>query len=125
MDKYKIGHGLGVHTCRITLMKREFVGHVTFEIGGNARGTSILNAAIDYLYDPCKLESDCGFTYYEDDRYSFTLRNGENILPVDNIDFDDLCDMMVAVEIIDYKDEEKRESKWATPNNDRWIPHAD
>lgn len=67
MDKYKIGQGFSVHTCRITLMEREFVGHVTFEIGGNARGTSILNAAIDYLYD--------------------------------------LCDMMVAVEIIDYKDE--------------------
>lgn len=24
MDKYKIGHGLGVHTCRITLMEREW-----------------------------------------------------------------------------------------------------
>ena len=35
MDEYKIGHGLGVHTCRITLMEREFVGHVTFKIGGN------------------------------------------------------------------------------------------
>ena len=58
MDKYKIGHGLGVHTCRITLMEREFVGHVTFDICDNARGTSILNSAIDYLYDPCKLERD-------------------------------------------------------------------
>ena len=122
MNKYKIGHGLGVHTCRITLMEREFIGHITFELGGNCRGASIINSALEYLYDPCKLESDCGFTYTEDGYYSFSLRNGESILPIDGIDFDELSDMIVAVEIIDYKDEEKRESKWATPNNDRWIP---
>ena len=103
MIQYKNRIGLGVHTCRVTLMKQSFTGHVTFEIGGNCQGASILNAALDYLYDPCKLESDCGFTFMEDGYYSFTLMDGDNRLPVDNIDFDELSDMMVGVEIIDYE----------------------
>ncbi len=108
MKTYKNRIGLGVHTCRITLMKKSFTGHITFEIGGNCQGASILDSALDYLYDPCKLESDCGFTYIEDGEdyfYSFTLTDGENRLPVDGVDFDELSDMIVAVEIIDYKDE--------------------
>ena len=111
MDKYKIGHGLGVHTCRITLMEREFVGHVTFKIGGNCRGKDILEAALEYLEDPSKFESDCQLRYDEETyEYSFVLSDGEKNLEYDGIDYFDLYDMMVAVEIIDYE-EEKDESE--------------
>ena len=106
MDKYKIGHGLGVHTCRITLMEREFVGHVIFKIGGNCRGKDILEAALEYLEDPSKFESDCQLRYDEETyEYSFVLSDGEKNLEYECIDYSDLYDMMVAVEIIDYEEE--------------------
>lgn len=33
----KNGNHIGTHTCRLTLMERDFVGHITFKIGGTIR----------------------------------------------------------------------------------------
>ena len=88
MNKYKIGHGLGVHTCRITLMEREFVGHVTFKLGGNCCGKDILEADMEYLEDPSKFESDCQLRYDEETyEYSFVLSDGEKNLEYECIDY--------------------------------------
>ena len=43
------GGNIGTHTCRLTLMDGDFVGHVTFKIGGNCHGASILESANDLL----------------------------------------------------------------------------
>lgn len=108
MDKYDIEHGFGVHTCRITLMEREFVGHITFKIGGNCRGQSILEVALECLEDPSKFESDCQLRYDEETyEYSFVLFDGEKNFEYEGIYYSDLSDMIVAVEIIDYKDEKQ------------------
>ena len=105
----KIGGNIGTHTCRLTLMERDYVGHVTFKIGGNCRGASILESALDYLEDPSRLESDCRFKCYDDGTlYSVVLSNGETTCCYPDMDYDELCDMIVAVEIIDYQDSGKK-----------------
>lgn len=101
----KIGNNIGTHTCCLTLMERDYVGHITFNIGGNCRGASILETALEYLEDPAKLESDCRFKCYDDGSiYSVVLSNGETTCCYPDMDYDELSDMIVAVEIIDYKD---------------------
>lgn len=106
MKYYNTNSRLGNHTCRITLMYTSYVGHVTFTIGGNCHGHSILDSALDYLEDPAKYESDCKFEFYDDGFYSLTLCNGTDTLEFEDIDYDELMDMIVAVEIIDYKPRE-------------------
>lgn len=101
----KNGNHIGTHTCRLTLMERDFVGHITFKIGGNCRGASILETALEYLEDPARLESDCLFKCYDDgSMYSVVLSNGETTCCYLDMDYDELSDMIVAVEIIDYQD---------------------
>lgn len=109
MERYDINYGtLGTHTCRLTLMEQDYVGHVTFNIGGNCHGQSILESALEYLEDPSRFESDCQLRYDEEAyEYSFVLSNGEKSLEYEGIDYSDLSDMIVAVEIIDYKDSNK------------------
>lgn len=104
MKRYDTDYGaIGTHTCRLTLMDRDYVGHVTFTIGGNCCGASILDHALDYLEDPARFESDCQLKYDEETyEYSFVLSNGEKAIEYDSIDYSDLADMIVAVEIIDY-----------------------
>lgn len=106
MNSYVACYPYGTHTCRITLMHKTYVGHVTFIIGGNCHGLSILNSALDYLEDPGRYESDCEFKFYDDGFYSFTLHNRTDEREFEDIDYDELEDMIVAVEIIDYKPRE-------------------
>ena len=103
MKFYNTNNRIGTHTCRITLMYKSYVGHVTFNIGGNCHGLSILNSALDYLEDPGKCESDCSFECYDNGFYSLMLCNGFDVLDFEDIDYDELMDMIVAVEIVDYK----------------------
>lgn len=105
MQRYNIIPGTyGYHTCRLTLMEQSYVGHVTFKIGGNCHGLSILESALEYLEDPCGFESDCQLRYdVEECEYSFVLSDGEKSLEYE-VDYYELSDMIVAVEIIDYQD---------------------
>lgn len=98
-------NGYGTHTCCLTLMRRNFRGHVTFPLGRNCCGGKILEVALRYLRNPGKFESDCQFTYIDKDRYSMVLSNGKSTLVIGEIDYRELFDMIVAVEIIDHKDE--------------------
>ena len=111
MNSYVTCYPYGTHTCRITLMHKTYVGHITFTIGGNCHGLSILNSALDYLEDPVKYESDCKFEFYDDGFYSLTLCNGTDTLEFEDIDYDELMDMIVAVEIIDYKPREEEDDE--------------
>lgn len=105
MDAYKaIDHyGDGMHTCRITLMDDVYVGHVTFKIGGNCKGSQILEAALEFLEDPARYESDCDFLVIDDVFYSVVLKNGDDTLEIGDLEYEELCDRVVAVEIIDYR----------------------
>lgn len=93
----------GTHTCRLTLMKRNFHGYVTFPLGGNCRGGRILDTALNYLRNPGTFKSDCQLTCVEENCYSMELHNRKSTLVIDRIDYQELSNMIVAVEIIDYR----------------------
>lgn len=95
--------GCGTHTCRLTLMRRTFRGHVTFPLGGNCRGGRILDTALGYLRNPGKFKSDCYLTYTGENSYSITLHRGSFRLHIGDINYQELSNMIVAVEIIDYQ----------------------
>lgn len=63
-----------------------------------------LESVLEYLEDPDGFESDCQLRYDEEAyEYSFVLSDGEKSLEYE-VDYYDLSDMIVAVEIIDYQD---------------------
>lgn len=93
----------GTHTCRLTLMRRNFCGHVTFPIKGTCRGGEILEPALRYLRNPGKFESDCQLTYIGENRYSLVLSNGKSTLAIGETDYRNLYSMIVAVEISDFE----------------------
>lgn len=112
MKSYSTCYKYGTHTCQITLMYKSYVGHVAFTIGGNCHGHSILESALDYLEDPGKCESDCNFEFYDDGFYSLTLCDGIGTRELEDVDYDELMDMIVAVEIIDYEPYEENDDEY-------------
>lgn len=101
------GSGCGTHTCRLTFMKQNYRGHVTFPLGGNCRGGTILDAALNYFLNPGRFESDCYLTYAGENSYSITLHRGSFRFHIGDISYQELFNMIVAVEIIDYKPEKE------------------
>lgn len=97
--------GCGTHTRRLTLMRRTFRGHVTFPLGGNCRGGRILDTALTYLRNPGTFESDCQLTCTRENLYSMVLSNRKSTLVIEGMDWQELFNIIVAVEIIDYKPE--------------------
>lgn len=79
-------------------------GTVTLNDAGVNRATD----GRSNLEDPARFESDCQLQYDEETyEYSFVLSNGEKSLEYEGIDYSDLSDMIVAVEIIDHKDSDR------------------
>lgn len=94
-----------VHIVRITLTVFNYVGHVSFEIGGNCRGKSILEAAIDSLEEACDFkENDCQFTFNEDEEiWSAFLKNpDDDELIIEESNFAEIESMITAVEIVEH-----------------------
>lgn len=110
MNSYNVAPGSYVtHTARITLMEDCYKGYVSIEIGGNCRGASILESAIDFFDDPSSFTSNCNFVciFDDDDKpwFSFVLSDGNgNEAAYVDVELRELMNMMVAVEIIEYQE---------------------
>ena len=95
----------GVHTIRVTLMKLDYTGHVSFEIGGNCKGAELL----DFTFLECDnqedidrySENDCQFSYDEENEiYTAVLKNADgNALEVEGNEADFKA-MAVGIEIV-------------------------
>ena len=100
------------HTVQITLNDNGYLGHIRIKIGGNTKGADILSTAIDW-FDDCGIDevdavdNDCNLEldYDEDEdvaNWSGTLTNANNDKLIFDATDDEIKDMVVSVEIIDY-----------------------
>lgn len=96
----------GTHKVKITLQQWDYTGHVVTEIGGNCKGRTILESAMD-LDSNELIGNDCSFSIMDepdDDNYWFkcVLKNDRG----DTLQIEDECDRLdayiVAAEIIDF-----------------------
>lgn len=64
----------GIHTVKITLQQWEYVGHIFKKIGGNCKGSNILD--FDFECEDGALENDCELSFHEDyECYRAFLKN--------------------------------------------------
>lgn len=94
----------GIHTVRVTIQQWGYLGHIIRKISGNCKGKDILD--FDFECEDGYSENDC-YLLFDDDYYCFraTLKDNEgNILEVEG-DAEEFNKMIVAVEIIDFKED--------------------
>lgn len=99
----------GIHTVKLTLQQWQYKGHVSVEIGGNTRGHSVIECAMDLYRDDFAL-NDCEFEFTDDDEdqegFRCTLKDEEgNELLIED-ELNELGRLIVAVEIVDYRKDE-------------------
>lgn len=95
-----------IHTVRITLMQRNYVGHISRMIKSNGKGAFLLTADF-FDFDAQEdidryVENDCEFSYdenYDVYRAVLTNPNGE-VLEVEGNAYE-MKDMVVSIEFID------------------------
>ena len=106
MENYDLNIHYGIHTVKITLQHGEYKGHLFKNIHGNCKGASILD--IDFYDEELEnTENDCKLTYDEDlGLYSLELKNKQgDILICDGLAPEEIEDMVVCLEIIDFEKE--------------------
>ena len=106
MKKYDPDIREGIHTVKITLQQWEYKGHIIMYIGGNCKGKTLLD--FDFEYEIDFPNNDCEMKYDEDyDCFSCILKdeNGNTLECCG--DAEDMNNMIVAVEIIDFREERK------------------
>lgn len=94
----------GVHTVKIKLQKWEYKGHIIRRVGGNCKGLSLLD--FDFYCECDFPDNDCQLEYHEDrDCFSCILKDEDgNPLKCDG-DAEEMNDMIVGIEIIDFREE--------------------
>ncbi|HIB1899805.1 TPA: DUF5406 family protein [Enterococcus faecium] len=103
-----LNYSTGTHTCKITFQQGEYKGTVLRKIGGNTKGMSILENSSPENFEESGiasfLENEVNLTYSEStELYSLCLANNEgDQLFIEQIENKELCNMVVAVEIIDF-----------------------
>lgn len=111
MNKYiENPHGFYEHLIKLTFMSGEYRGHVMLTISGNVYGWEALTAIDpeDFNNETNFKENPIGLRYSDDyDDYEMRLKNqvGEEFY-LKGITNEDLKDMIVSVEIIEWESEE-------------------
>lgn len=115
MEKYDgLNYGYGTHTIKVSLQDGPYKGAFTHTIGGNCKGNSVLDFDISdhdkevvnsFQMIDCKIKRD-----EEDEDYLLiTLTNPSN--PEDicesELEDDEFNSMIVGIEIVDFKAEDK------------------
>lgn len=105
MKNYDPNITQGVHTVKVTLQIWDYVGHVTYKIGSRCKGRAILDFDfLDFETEDEFSENDCCLEYHEDgDYFSCTLKNENGDTLECKNDVEEMNDMIVALEILDYK----------------------
>lgn len=97
----------GTHSVRVTLQHGEYKGSYIFTIGGNCKGLTVLTS--DLNNDAFIDARDCKVYELEDGWYQVILTHPETgdtlETECDNRDFEN---MIVALEIIDFKEADKQ-----------------
>lgn len=116
MKTYKPGNW-GIHVIRLTFQDGAYKGHITHRTGGSACGATLLDTdfidrldedQIEYLDEnDCKLSTN--FNDWADEAfYTAVLRDEEgNELPI-KADVDELRNLLVSIEIVDYIPKENK-----------------
>lgn len=94
----------GMHTVKITLQQWEYKGHIIKRVGGNCKGRDILD--FDFECEDDFLDNDCQLEYHEDlDYFSCVLKDKNGKTLECRGDTEDMNDMIVGIEIIDFCEE--------------------
>lgn len=106
LNKYNPKHK-GTHIIRVTFMQRNYVGHISYKMGGNCRGAALLNPEFlesDNQSDiDLYVENDCSLKWDEEtETFSVTLKNPEGDELYIEDESDEISDMIVGIEFTDY-----------------------
>lgn len=99
-----------VHTVRITLMQYDYTGHIAYNISGNCKGTSLLDAQTCFeCWGQDEIdnftENDCEFGYDEDyEVFTAVLLNDKGETLEIEADESEIQDMVVAVEFAEVEE---------------------
>ena len=96
----------------MTLQSKDFIGHFTRKIKGNVHGRDILD--FDFESDDIEgVSNDCDLKYDEDyDLYSVILKNNKGVeLLLDGMYAEEMNDMIVGLEIIDFVPESEADNE--------------
>lgn len=100
------------HHIKVTFAHADYFGHVVFKVGGNCKGASILANGLDF-WENCDeedienlVQNDCELSLYGNnyDEYWFKVNltnpsTGDQMC-IEELDYEDLADMIIAVEIV-------------------------
>lgn len=104
MKNYDPNTYKGVHTVEITLQKWEYKGHIIRHICGNCKGRTVLD--FDFECESDLSYNDCQLEYHEDlDYFSCALKDENGNTLECNLDAEEMNDMIVGIEIIDFCEE--------------------
>jgi len=92
------------HTVRVTLQYKEYFGHISYNIGGNCFGYSVLGNPFEVLdeFDMENLvENDCNLQYSEDNEvYYVVLKNSIGDTLEGEFSKKDISNMIICMEIV-------------------------
>lgn len=92
----------GIHTVRITIQQWEYVGHITYKIGGNCKGRDILDFDFECEDNDSILENDCNLIFHENGYISVTLTDEAGNKAEFEEEASEINKMIVSVEIIEF-----------------------
>lgn len=108
MKYYDINIYKGIHTIRVTFMYKDYIGHISYKIGGDGKGSSVLD--FDFIKNDAQedidlyVENDCCFKYDEDeDVFRCKLYNPQGEILKYEDSPNDFGDIIVGIEITDYR----------------------
>ena len=106
MENYDLNIHWGIKTIKVTFQIGKYKGYVTYRVKGNTKGASLLKVDADDLYDMTFVDNNAQLKDLGDEWYSMVLKGEHGEELIDEGEWDDLSDYIVAVEIIDMVSEE-------------------
>ena len=110
MENYDLNIHWGIKTIKVTFQIGKYKGYVTYRVKGNTKGASLLRVDADDLYNMTFVDNNAQLKDLGDEWYSMVLKGEHGEELIDEGEWDDLSDYIVAVEIIDMVSEED----WST-----------
>ena len=94
----------GTHRIRVTFMQWDYVGHISYEIGGNCHGMSLFDGFLDGMGNEeiaGLSENDCQLSYCEEYEYfEMLMKNKSGNTMSGEYDKEELERMVVKIEIM-------------------------